>query len=129
MRTEVDDLEKRVKRLRDKVQGKVVDTVKASYTEYPYIEHNVTVRGYSEATAAYLAQTSQALAQQRTQLARELSEIEAWISTVSDSRTRQLIRYRYIDGRSWASAATRAYGYPCADAARMRVTRLCEERK
>jgi len=126
-RKEAADLERRIRQLEDRARGRVSDTVKASLPEYPYTEHTVTVRGYPERTARHLAMTAGLLERQRAELARELAEIEAWIATVQDSRTRQLIRYHYLDGRSWASAAQAVYGHPCADVARMRVKRYCEE--
>ena len=123
LQLEVADLEKRERRILERAQRHVADTIKASSAEFPYLEHTITVKGYSEKSARSLSRVSHTYRQQREKLAAELAEIEAWTASLHDSRTRQLIRYRYIDGRSWASAAQRVYGHPCESTARSKVVR------
>lgn len=127
MRKEVADLEKRLRSTMDRTQRRVADTVKASSTVFPYTECTVTVKGYSEKHARALSRVASIHRQQRARLSVELAEIEAWIATVPDSRTRQLIRHHYIDGRSWASAAQRVYGRPCESTARSNVERFLKK--
>ena len=128
LRLEVADLEKRERRMLDRTQKRVADTVKASSKAFPYTEHTVTVKGYSEKGACSLSRIVRIRRQQRAKLSAELAEIETWIATVPDSRTRQLIRYRFIDGHSWASAAKSVYGHPCESTARSRVERYLKNK-
>lgn len=127
LRCEVVDLEMRIMRLKEKNTIRVSDTVRASMPEFPYTEHTVTVKGYAERSARHLSRVITLLAKQKAALSQELIEIETWIPTVTDSRTRQLIRHYYIDGKTWEAAATAVYGHPFGDAARMRVRRYCEK--
>lgn len=121
--------------LKDRVAGlsnraatqRVSDTVKASFLDFPYTEHTVTVRGYSDKCADSLNRAIRTLERRRAAHAKELAAIEEWLDSVEDSKTRLLIQMYYLDGRTWKAAAQEAYGHPCEDAARMRVKRFVEE--
>ena len=127
MRKEIAHLRKRVADLTDQATGRVCDTVKASSRVFPYTEHTVTVRGYSEKRVTRLNSAVRTVARREAWLARELDEIEKWLDTVPDAKTRLLIEVYYIDGKTWRAAAQQVYGQPCESAARMRVLRLFEK--
>lgn len=127
MRKEIAHLRQRVDTLADQASGCMCDTVKASYRGFPYTEHTVTVRGYSEKRLNRLNSVVRTLKRREASLAQELDEIEKWLDSVPDAKTRLLIELYYIDGKTWRAAAQRVYGHPCESAARMRVFRLFEK--
>ena len=124
MRKEIAHLRKRVADLTDQTTGRVCDTVKASSRVFPYTEHMVTVRGYSEKRVARLNSAVRTVARREAWLARELDEIEKWLDTVPDAKTRLLIELYYIDGKTWRAAAQRVYGRPHESTARSCVERF-----
>ena len=65
-----------------------------------------------------------ALMERISQIEGELSEIENFIVSVNDSRARQIIEYKYVDGLTWSAAASKLYGYPCADRARKYLKKI-----
>lgn len=127
LRNEAADLEQRVDRLRERARQCVADTVKASMTEYPFVEHTVTIKGYAKRSARHLGRVYVRLIEKRAELDREIESIEVWLEAIPNSRVRQLVRYHYVDGETWPAAASRVYGHPHADAARMLVRRYIEK--
>ena len=117
-RKELAYLRRRVADLRERAATqRVSDTVKASSRSFPYTEYTVTVRGYSDKCAAHLANAIRRLAQREAYLAQELDEIEKWLDTVQDSKTRLLIEWYYV-----ACSGTKGIWVPvrgrCTDASK-----------
>lgn len=54
--------------------------------------------------------------------------IEEYIQSVTDSRMRRLLRYRYLDGLGWPDVAIRMGGRHTADSCRMAVERFLQKK-
>lgn len=103
LRREISQLTAEIERLRDAIPH-ATDVVKASAREYPYTEGCVTVSGI-DLTAAearrYSLEISQKLSERsirRDQLLDLADSLEREINKLPDSRHRQVLRLRYIEG-------------------------------
>lgn len=54
-------------------------------------------------------------------------EAEEYIQTIQDSRLRQILRYKYVDGLTWQQVAKRMKGRCTADSCRIEVKRFFQE--
>lgn len=103
LRREISQLTAEIERLRDAIPH-ATDVVKASAREYPYTEGCVTVSGI-DLTAAearrYSLEISQKLSERsirRDRLLDLADSLEREINKLPDSRHRQVLRLRYIEG-------------------------------
>ena len=103
LRREITQLTAEIERLREAIPH-ATDVVKASAREYPYTEGCVTVSGI-DLTAAearrYSLEISQKLSERsirRDQLLDLADSLEREINKLPDSRHRQVLRLRYIEG-------------------------------
>lgn len=103
LRREISQLTAEIERLREAIPH-ATDVVKASAREYPYTEGCVTVSGI-DLTAAearrYSLEISQKLSERsirRDQLLDLADSLEREINKLPDSRHRQVLRLRYIEG-------------------------------
>ncbi len=105
LRREISQLTAEIERLREAMPH-ATDVVKASAREYPYTEGCVTVSGIDlTATAAhrYSLEISHKLSERsvrRDQLLDLADSLEREINKLPDSRHRQVLRLRYIEGRT-----------------------------
>ena len=76
--------------------------------------------------AAEIADLKAIISAKRQQCIHERNRLERYISGISDSLTRQIFTYRFVNGLSWHQAAARVGGNT-ADSVRMRVNRYLEE--
>ncbi|MBC3517206.1 hypothetical protein H8K20_12480 [Neobittarella massiliensis] len=103
LRREISQLTADIERLRDAIPY-ATDVVKASAREYPYTEGCVTVSGIDlTATEArrYSLEISHKLSERsirRDQLLDLADSLEREINKLPDSRHRQVLRLRYIEG-------------------------------
>lgn len=103
LRREISQLTAEIERLRDAIPY-ATDVVKASAREYPYTEGCVTVSGIDlTATEAhrYSLEISHKLSERsirRDQLLDLADSLEREINKLPDSRHRQVLRLRYIEG-------------------------------
>jgi len=102
IRAEVKDLEKRIDKIENQRSKIVVDQVRGSSAEFPYVEHNCIIEG----VAAYrpnatLNKNKKLLKEYYEKLLIIQTSVEEYIETLDSSRTRQIMRYRYIDNKNW----------------------------
>lgn len=85
--------------IRDRLNKNTVrGTVTGSDSEFPYVQHSISVGGVEETEAN---QKDMLLIQR---LKRQKQEIEYFVHNIPDSVTRRIFTYRYIDGKvrpSW----------------------------
>ena len=60
----------------------------------------------------------------REKLLRKEIEAEEYIQTIQDSRLRQILRYRYVDGLTWQQVAKKMKGKCTADSCRMEAQKI-----
>lgn len=70
----------------------VYGTVTGSDSEFPYVKHCISVSGVEP------TQKNENDIILRQRLEQQKQKIELFIATISDSETRRIFRYRYIDG-------------------------------
>ena len=95
---EIIDLEKRKERLADKEVDVVAGKVKASMSNYPYIETRVSVQMYDPVQIQQIDKSVKEYERKKSKLFEEQQRIELFISTINDSEVRQIFRYRFLDG-------------------------------
>lgn len=104
---EINDIEAELFELK---KEETKDVVKASLNHFPYTEHSLTVKGYSELSD----ESRQRLIDQKQLKKAELEQlrldIEQFIDSINDSQIRRIIRLRYIKGYSWTAVAKKVGG-------------------
>lgn len=105
LNAEIKDLEKRIDKLSNfKVEH---DKVVGSDSEFPYIKRSFTIEGYNIQDIDRLNELKDLLVDRKNKCEEMKLEIEKFISSIPDSRTRRIFQYRYIDGLTWLQIAMR----------------------
>lgn len=126
-RKELEQLKRQIGELSRKRIGIVTDVVQASLEEFPYTKHTVSVTGTSERAVNSKERLQRIYRRRRTKLEREQLEVEQWIAALEDSKLRQIVTMRYVQGDSWRRVGSEVYGSALSeDAARKRVERFFE---
>lgn len=105
LRREIAQLTAEIERLRDAIPH-VTDVVKASAREYPYTEGCVTVSGIdltateARRCSAQISNKLSDLFDRKMQLLNITETAEQRIKQLKDSRYRQVLQLRYIEGKS-----------------------------
>ena len=134
IKREVEELRKdRTDLLASAKEVPVVDTVSSSSRHMPYGKHTVVIKGtavvMSRKKAAKLKETETRLAEREMRLHNEYAEIEKFIDSIEKSKIRRIIEYKYVNGLSWTATASKVYGCPKENRARMAVTRYLEKKQ
>lgn len=109
LQSEIKDLEKRIKKLENfKVEH---DKVTGSNSEFPYQPRSFTIEGYNIQDVNRLNKVKSLLVDRKDKCEDMKIEIEKFISTIPDSRTRRVFQYRYIDRLTWQQVSRRIGGY------------------
>lgn len=109
LQQEIKDLEKRIERLSNfKVEH---DVVTGSNSEFPYQPRSFKIEGYNIQEVDRLNKLKELLVMRKCQCEDLKLEIEKFISTIPDSRTRRVFQYRYIYGLTWQQVSRRIGGY------------------
>jgi vacuolar-type H+-ATPase subunit I/STV1 len=109
LQAEIKDLEKRIDKLSNfKVEH---DKVTGSNSEFPYQPRSFTIEGYNIQDVDRLNTVKSLLVDRKEKCEDMKIEIEKFISSIPDSKTRRVFQYRYIDGLSWQAIAYRIGKY------------------
>lgn len=109
LQAEIKDLEKRIKKLENfKVER---DKVTGSDSEFPYIKRSFTIEGYNIQDIDRLNELKKLLIDRKSKCEDMKLEIEKFISSIPNSKTRRVFQYRYIDNLSWQAIAMRIGKY------------------
>ena len=113
--------------IRDRLNSYTVHgTVTGSDTEFPYVQHSISVGGVVETER----NKRDMVLIRKLELQKQ--DIEDYIEAIPDSVTRRIFRYRYIDGKvrpSWQWIAFKIGGGNSADAMRKNVMRYLNRPK
>lgn len=94
LKREIKHLERRIRRLKTTV----TDSVRASNAEFPYQEIHIQIEGEDPRKSSL-----ELILQKRLDACVDkVIEIERFISSIEESRTRMIFQRRYVDGWSWA---------------------------
>ena len=115
LRQEVKDMHNRIKKIEDQIKkieadGAVIDSVKGGeggiqnfkIMGFPFPEH-----GHKTTQLLVKIAKSKAL---ENSLTEKINLVEEYIGSISDSRTRRMLRFRYVDGMTWAKVAVNMGG-------------------
>lgn len=109
LKEEIKELEQKIRYLAQKKIGATYDKVKASYSDFPYIQGNATIYGFDSKSAdardAAIENKIKILEARRRKAEKEEEKISKYINSVEDSRVRRIMEYRYIDGYKWDKIA------------------------
>lgn len=112
LQDEIKDLELRIKKLSAKKREVQSDTVVGSASEFPYNSMVYTITGFNEEAHQEKLERLNCILIKRKQRCEDLKlEIEEFISTIPDSKTRRVFTLRYIDGLTWLQIARRIERY------------------
>ena len=136
LKAEIADLEARIRRTREEIDrlesGKVLvaDSVKGTRPDGTYGSIRITGYAYSSAERLryVLDKREKELKKCQDRLLDIVNEAEAYVSRVSDSRMRRMLRYRYMDGLSWVQVAQKMGRKCTADSCRVALQRFFEEK-
>lgn len=112
LQKEIKELEERIKRVRNKKVQTVADSVKGSSKYFPYVERTFIITGLEEDLKEQQLEKLNNLLYKRKAKCKEMAlEIEEFINTIPDSRTRRVFSLRYIDGLNWIQVARKIERY------------------
>ena len=125
---EIEDLKRRIadaEKKREQYEKLIVsDTVKGTRSDGIY--GSIKVTGSDQRDAGYQARLLDrriaAMHRLQIRLEEQKTEAEEYITSIKDSRTRQIARYRCIDRKSWKEIARKMYSTP--DACRMDFNKI-----
>lgn len=127
---EIRELEKDIQRLSERQYQRETDSVKGSNPYFPYEPRNFTITGYPIVDTT---RKEKILIERKNRCEELKIKIEEFISTIPDSLTRRVFRYRYIDNLSWQAIAMRIgkvhESYPRRDIHDKYLEGLEDERK
>ena len=94
LKREIKNLQKRI----DHLNSTLTDRVRASNSEFPYQEVHIRIEGEDPRKSKL-----ELILQKRLDACVDkVIEIERFISSIEDSRTRMVFQKHYVDGWSWA---------------------------
>lgn len=112
LQLEIKELEARIQKIRNKPLKVKRDTVKGSNASFPFNERTYTIEGVETDNRENRISKLEGILHKRKAKCEEMKiEIEEFISTIPDSRTRRVFSLRYIDELSWLQIARRIERY------------------
>lgn len=108
---EIVELENRIKKVQAYTCKIEFDSVKGSNSNFPYELKNFNIEGYNYPAAdkkeLRLNKLNHLLSKRKETCEDMKLQIEEFINTIPDSRTRRVFQYRYIDNLGWQAIAMR----------------------
>lgn len=106
---EIGELEKEIRYLENLKPKFVKDKVTGSDNEFPFVERDFTISGVVEDDK--LIKKRIILTERKEKCIILKIKIEEFISTIPDSLTRRIFKYRYVDGLEWLPISMKIGGY------------------
>lgn len=116
---ERDKLEKRIEKIRKRTEY-ISDSVQNGY------KRHLVIFGYDLSRANKLHELEDILVEREAMIIVQQVEIEKYISTIKDSKTRQIFVHRYIENMDWYQVA-QIMGYNNEDTPRKTHDRYLEK--
>ena len=127
LHNELDDLERRIKKIENKESKVVKDSVQGSSVSYPYIQHSCTIEGveYPKTKRSRSIYKKQ-IKSKRAKLDKLINKLEYELNYIEDSEIRQIIRHKYEDNKTWVQIMF-LMKYNTEDKARKKIERFLEK--
>lgn len=124
IKREIKDLEHRIQEIEEAESCQVVrDSVRGSSSFFPYISRSIVIEGIEEKKESKkLKKYKRLLEEKKDELLDITIDIEEYLKEIDNSRIRQIIRHKYIDGKNWVQIGHLME--TSADAARMELKRF-----
>lgn len=103
----VKETEEQIRRLQKNRKTVVVDAVKGSMHDFPFVEKSFKVTGIAHSVLENPGQLDQEeliLEERKAAAAQIKSQVEAWLNTIP-VRMQRIIRYRDFEGMTWRQVA------------------------
>ena len=103
----VKETEEQIRQLRKNRKTVVVDAVKGSMHDFPFVEKSFKVTGIAHSVLENPGQLDQEeliLEERKAAAAQIKSQVEAWLNTIP-VRMQRIIRYRDFEGMTWRQVA------------------------
>ena len=96
---EIEVLRKQLKNIEPEF---TTDSVTGSDVDYPFTKHSMTIYGYNERDyKKKILRLRNKIDKKLNELVEEKDKLMGYIYSVDDSRIRQILIHRYVDGLSW----------------------------
>lgn len=105
----VKETEEQIRQLRKNRKTVVVDAVKGSMHDFPFVEKTFRTGGLSYSVVANPGQLDreELILEERLQNAKRLKcDVEAWLNTVP-ARMQRIVRYKFFEEMTWEQVARR----------------------
>lgn len=124
---ELHSLEKRLKRIEDKENTVVQDSVQGSSKNYPYIKHSMQITGVEVPKNRHLKDKYRKMIRNKKYKLEKLKiQLEYELNYVKDAEIKDIIRYRYNDNKTWLQIMF-LMNYNSEDKARKKLKRFLEK--
>lgn len=125
----VKETEQDIRRLNQKKNIVIWDSVKGSSHEYPYIEQHFKVQDIISTVKddRQLRLEEKLLEQRKANAEKVKFQVEEWMLTIP-VRMQRIIKYRYIEGLTWERVAVKMGRKATADSVRMELERFLKEK-
>lgn len=122
------DLRERFEKISNEPLKTVVDSVKGSSKNYPYISHTCTIEGieYNKRTKQK-KKMKKLIEKNSAKLDKMITNLEYELGYIEDSDIRQIIRYKYEDNLSWLQIMHKM-NFKSEEAARIKLKRFFEKK-
>lgn len=122
------DLRERFEKISNESLKTVVDSVKGSSKNYPYISHTCTIEGIEYPKRTKQKKKIKKLIEKNSEkLDKMITNLEYELGYIEDSDIRQIIRYKYEDNLNWIQIMHKM-GYKSESAARTKLNRFFEKK-
>ena len=124
----VKDIEAEIQKLNRKKKTVLQTNVKGSMHEFPYVEQHFKVQGttFTVKDDSRLRYEEKLLEQQKAKAEQVKLQVEEWMLTIP-SRMQRIIRYRYLEGRSWEKVADKIGRNATGESVRKELERFMKE--
>ena len=125
----VKETEREIQRLKDKRATVVVDVVKGSMHDFPFVPKNFKIPGIAHSVVADPGRLDreELLLEERKAVAAQIKgQVESWLNTIP-VRMQRIIRYRIFEELSWKQVAVKMGRRATSDSVRMEFQRFFGE--
>lgn len=124
---EIENLKKRLAKIKNKECTVVKDSVQGSSKSYPYIKHNCVIEGVEIPKNRNLKHKYKKLIKSKKYKLEKLRvQLEYELNYVKEAEIRDIIRYRYNDNKTWLQIMF-LMNYSSESKAKMRLRRFLEK--
>ena len=124
---ELESLNKRLAKIENKEHTVVTDSVQGSMRDYPYIKHNCVIEGIEIPKNKKLKKKYEKMIKHKKyKLEKMKIQLEYELTYIEDSDIKDIIRYRYNDGKTWVQIMF-LMKYNSEDKARKKLERFLQK--